>query len=337
MRTLGLFLSFAWWAFGRAAPPDPEISQGGDQIREGQGLDYWLAASKSWNGALRESAASALGQFGPAAVPALAELLKDKNESVRRVAGWSLGRIGPEAKAAIPALTEMLKDKVESVRSVAASVLGKMGPEVKTAVPAIMELLKDKDGGIRGYAVERWGISVPRQSLPSRHSPSCSWMKGFGDKLPQPWGKSDRKQESRSLPLRSCLKQADKSSSAPPSVGKNRSRGQGRRPGAHGVAQDGFRSMAGRPPSWPWERLVPGRRLPSRCSWNGSKMRNGGLRCDRPPSWPWRRCNRPPCPFSFHCSKTTTWNCGALPPRTCGRPIPTVPKRRRPSQPLRGR
>ena len=105
----------------------------------------------------------ALAEIGPAAVPALTQLLKgelgcpvrrcygsgrhwsrgedshpgshgiakDKEVAVRQEAAWALGGIGSRAKTAIPALTELLKDKEGAVRQAAAHALGDIGPEPK--------------------------------------------------------------------------------------------------------------------------------------------------------------------------------------------------------------
>ena len=45
--------------------------------------------------------------------------------------------IGPEAKPAVPALTELLKDKEWYVRQSAAEALGNTGPEAKAATAAL--------------------------------------------------------------------------------------------------------------------------------------------------------------------------------------------------------
>ena len=44
----------------------------------------------------------------------LTELLKDKERSVRQAAADALGEIGPAAKMAIPALVRLLRDDVAS-------------------------------------------------------------------------------------------------------------------------------------------------------------------------------------------------------------------------------
>ncbi|MHB1033611.1 MAG: HEAT repeat domain-containing protein [Pirellulales bacterium] len=94
---------------------------------------------------IRPAAARALGQIGPAAIPALTELLRDKDWEVRCFAAEALGKIGSEAKMAIPALTALLKDKNPNVRVAAAEALGGIGPEAKTAIPALIRLLKETD------------------------------------------------------------------------------------------------------------------------------------------------------------------------------------------------
>jgi HEAT repeat protein len=71
----------------------------------------------------RMAAAAALERIGPAAVPALAELLRDPGAGVRRSAAVALGRIGPEAAAAVPALVELLRDPAADVRLSAAAAL----------------------------------------------------------------------------------------------------------------------------------------------------------------------------------------------------------------------
>jgi HEAT repeat protein len=49
-----------------------------------------------------------------------------KEDESRWLAIEVLGRVGPEAKAAIPALTELLKDKDEGVRKAASEALDKI-------------------------------------------------------------------------------------------------------------------------------------------------------------------------------------------------------------------
>ena len=55
-----------------------------------------------------------------------------------------LERIGPEAQTVLPALVELLADKDSLVRYNAAEHLGEIGPNGKTALPALVKLFEDK-------------------------------------------------------------------------------------------------------------------------------------------------------------------------------------------------
>lgn len=81
---------------------------------------------------VREHAAEALGDMGPAAsttVPALMAALQDKYMKVRRDAARSLGQIGPAAQAALPALKALAKDDPEEmVRQEAAGAIKRLEP-----------------------------------------------------------------------------------------------------------------------------------------------------------------------------------------------------------------
>ena len=87
------------------------------------------------------AAIAALGKIGPAAVPTLMKLLQDKDASVRSAAAWALNGMHGEAKAAAAALAELLRDKDESVFYAADAALRSMGP---AAIPPLRKLLDDK-------------------------------------------------------------------------------------------------------------------------------------------------------------------------------------------------
>ena len=113
-----------------------------------------LRSTNAWE---RMSGADALGAIGPeakAAVPALAQALKDKDCDVRLYAAVALGKIGSEAGVAVPALIEALKDEDLCVRMGAEKALGEIGP---TAMPALIEALKDEDLGVRTGAEKALG------------------------------------------------------------------------------------------------------------------------------------------------------------------------------------
>ena len=126
---------------------------------------------KSKNVEVRVDAAEALGQIGPAAIMALIQALKDKGDSsVRYSSGKALGQIGPKAKAAVPALAQALKDEDEWVRANAAEALGRIGPEAKAAVPALIQALKNEDVlRVRWGAAEALGQIGPaaKQAVPA--------------------------------------------------------------------------------------------------------------------------------------------------------------------------
>jgi HEAT repeat protein len=93
--------------------------------------------------------ATALRRIGPAAVPALAEALRDTNPEVRRETAHVLQRMGPEAKGAVPALAEALGSSERSLRESAAAALRAMGPEAVGAVPELVRGLEVGDDSFR--------------------------------------------------------------------------------------------------------------------------------------------------------------------------------------------
>ncbi|MBI2094809.1 MAG: HEAT repeat domain-containing protein, partial [Candidatus Omnitrophica bacterium] len=108
------------------------------------------------NPSVRQSAAWALGQIGPAAhaaIPSLIAVLGSKNPSVRQSAAWALGQIGPAAQAAIPSLIAALGSKNPSVRQNAAWALGQIGP---AAIPSLIAALGDENPSVRQNAA--WAL-----------------------------------------------------------------------------------------------------------------------------------------------------------------------------------
>jgi HEAT repeat protein len=76
------------------------------------------------------------------AVPALIGALGDP--SLKRIAAEALGDIGPDAREAVPALAAVLSDENESVRQAACDALGKIGPDAREAMPALVEAFARK-------------------------------------------------------------------------------------------------------------------------------------------------------------------------------------------------
>ena len=96
-----------------------------------------------------------------AAVPALAELLRDKSADTRIMAADAFGQIGPLAQLAEPELIRALKDNDKFVRRKAAGTLGTMGSRVEGAIPALIQALQDEDPFVRRRAAEALGRIGP--------------------------------------------------------------------------------------------------------------------------------------------------------------------------------
>jgi len=117
-------------------------------------------ASTSWIPDVRKSAAAALvvggdseGEPGKVAGPgtgaaneSIAKLLKllgDRDESVRRTAVESLGRLKDSSPEVIAALRTSLKDHDEDVREATADALGAIGKPAQAAVPDLWAIWND--------------------------------------------------------------------------------------------------------------------------------------------------------------------------------------------------
>ncbi len=116
---------------------------------------------------VRFRGAVTLVKIGLPAVPALKELLRDKEWfselashdgrgcDVRLSAVQALEKVGRRAEAAIPVLTELLQDKDRSVRIAASRAIESiMGPEAKAAVPHLTEALQDANQEVRRAAAK---------------------------------------------------------------------------------------------------------------------------------------------------------------------------------------
>jgi hypothetical protein len=84
--------------------------------------------------------------------PALMELLKDEDPTVRFRAALSLGDVGGDGAVIVPALVKCLKDKERTVRGDAVAALGKLGKAAQVAFPALTECLHDPDETVRREA-----------------------------------------------------------------------------------------------------------------------------------------------------------------------------------------
>jgi RNA polymerase sigma factor (sigma-70 family) len=86
-----------------------------------------------------------LARIGPKAAPVLAAALRDDDPRVRGEALDVLFRLGPDAKAAVLALAECVeKDPQTRTRILAAVNLGRLGPEAAQALPALTRAAGDR-------------------------------------------------------------------------------------------------------------------------------------------------------------------------------------------------
>ncbi len=128
-------------------PPEPEY--------QGRSLSYWIKEMKKgwsrWNESTEEelirraTLPKVLAEFGPEAVSAVPVLI-DCLSIYPHDCSPALARIGASA---VPALTEVLRDRNERRRYWAAATLGRIGIPARDTVPSLRALLRDEDGAVR--------------------------------------------------------------------------------------------------------------------------------------------------------------------------------------------
>jgi len=101
--------------------PDAPLTAGGHPVA------HWLDELARPDAKARAKAVKELGRVGaadPAAIPAVARTLKDRDAGVRKAAVTALLNLGPAAAEALPALTEVsAHDADPAVRSLAAKAV----------------------------------------------------------------------------------------------------------------------------------------------------------------------------------------------------------------------
>src|SRR5438270_5826275 len=119
-----------------------------DSFYRARPTTYWRKALSDPMPTTQVETLKQLKEGGSAALPVLVELLREEKNSdweaakVRWLAAEILGQLGADAQAAVPTLAEALKDHDAHVRAVAAAALGDIGPAAKEAVPELIEMLK---------------------------------------------------------------------------------------------------------------------------------------------------------------------------------------------------
>jgi HEAT repeat protein len=123
-----------------------------------------LELLRSGANAKRISAANVLGEIAdPAALRPLQSLLRDDDSLVRTAAIYALERAG--FRQAAPSLVPLLKDSTRNVRLAAALALGGLGDAA--SVEPLIKLLNDKDWELRRAALESLGKIGDTRAFPS--------------------------------------------------------------------------------------------------------------------------------------------------------------------------
>jgi HEAT repeat protein len=111
-------------------------------------------ASKAEHPDLLKTAIAALPKFGAEGQAALLDLLKRDDSAVRFACLQAVAAQKELPSAVVPGAIGALTDKNEKVRALAAYVLGKLGPEAKEALPALAKAREDSDERVRELAAK---------------------------------------------------------------------------------------------------------------------------------------------------------------------------------------
>ncbi|MBI3465491.1 MAG: HEAT repeat domain-containing protein [Planctomycetes bacterium] len=134
-----------------------------------QDLPQLVEALKSSDAAAREKAAMALGDLGPKAAAAVAELtarLKDESPAVRAHAAFALGQIGAGANSAVPALGAAVKDSEPAVRRAAIGALRSIHPAPEVIFPLMADVLNTSDPATVGSILQAIAESGAQEGYP---------------------------------------------------------------------------------------------------------------------------------------------------------------------------
>jgi len=102
---------------------------------------------------VRMVAALALGGLGEQSVAALRKALHDREPTVIRIAGHALGDIGPAAAPAVPDLIPMIGHEIERVRRAACKAIEGIGPAAAPATDALLREFERQGGSNEAWAL----------------------------------------------------------------------------------------------------------------------------------------------------------------------------------------
>jgi HEAT repeat protein len=138
--------------------PRPLRKRGGEPVYEGRKLSEWIRSLNTDDARRRHEAATALGQIGGPALPALIDAFSSDSQNVREVALGATNSMLISRKLAragklelIPILAKMLADSRESAlaRASCASGLGAIGPDASGAVSSLRVVIASEDPYLR--------------------------------------------------------------------------------------------------------------------------------------------------------------------------------------------
>lgn len=130
-------------------------------------VPHLIEMLKHDDSAVRWQSARTLGKIGEPAVPAVPELMRltrnDPQPQVREHAAEAMGDIGPAAAAGIPALVAALRDPNARVRRDAVRALGDMGPAAKSVLTDVQTATQDPDADVKSAAQRAARLIDPSQ------------------------------------------------------------------------------------------------------------------------------------------------------------------------------
>ncbi len=109
------------------------------------------------------SSAFALGKIGPAAIPALSQLLTNQDSGIRTSAVLAFSFMGRTGADGLPKVLPMLHDKNAEVRHIAALTLPAIGAKKEQVLTGLTECLADEDIYVRSAAAAALREIVPEQ------------------------------------------------------------------------------------------------------------------------------------------------------------------------------
>jgi HEAT repeat protein len=129
--------------------PGPEVS-----------IPLFVRMMEDAEASVRLRAIHALAEFGPEAVPALVEALKNKEAAYW--AALALAEIGPDAADAVEPLVELARsDDRSEVKAEAFLALGAVGAAAAPAVPELLKAIDDEDTTVHLAATYALGLIGP--------------------------------------------------------------------------------------------------------------------------------------------------------------------------------